>query len=157
MKKNLKIGLILAIVVVLLLALTSTALAGKREMFSLKFEVPEFGFGVNYYGEGTYVLTQPFEDSGTVFVHWRPYDGVGSAKGTMAFQSDQGYFVARLDGDIIAIEDNCGTIKFNIIENRGTGLYEDLKGNGEAGLCNDDPKLYGWFEGTAILPSDSSE
>ncbi|MFC1879688.1 hypothetical protein ACFLZW_07205 [Chloroflexota bacterium] len=136
MKKNLKIGLILVIVAVLVLALTSTAMAGKRDDFHLTFNFEDVDWD-HLNAHGIFDLTgDDYSDTGSAYLYWYPakidqpvmiLDG-GNGRITMAISLSH----REIDETAVPV---CfgGTVVFKAL--RGTDYYEGLMGQGEIDMC----------------------
>ncbi len=135
MKKKTRIGLIVILTAILVLALTIPGLAKKQTNFNLAYEYQNIDWDHNY-GVGVFSSTGEIEvNDGIATLHWIPRAGV--KQGTMFFEDPNGSFVVRytISKDI---GNYCGSGHFQIITFRGTGDYKTMWGGGDIILCRPD-------------------
>jgi hypothetical protein len=133
MKTHTRIGLMVLVALVLLLAWSIPAMAKKPADFTISYDLLDVNWENNY-GEGTFDAEGVIQvEDGDVIAHWIPR--IGAKQGTMIFKDGANgnfyirYTLSKYEGD------DCGSGHFEIQEFRGTGDYEGMWGNGDFTMC----------------------
>lgn len=148
MNKHLKIGLAVLITVILALALSSLALAGTKDTFTLNYYLDNSGWDI-YLLDGTFSSTGSIEDEGTATMafSWRT-----ARPFTFVFAGENGSIMAQMTLSDRLNEDGCWIGTISIFGPYGTGEYYMLMGNGKSTLCWDaDQNIWGTIEGITYV------
>ena len=144
MSKQLRIGLVVLITLVLALAPSGMTFAGTKDTFTLNYYLDNSGWDI-YLLDGTFESTGSIEDEGTATLafSWRT-----ARPFTFVFAGEKGSIMAQMTLSDRLNEDGCRIGAITIFGPYGTGDYYMLMGKGKATLCWDaDRNVWGTIEG----------
>ncbi len=166
MKKHTRIGLMVLITVVLLLAMAVPGLANNAHKFNLEFcfgtedpECPNSEFDWDHYSIdfGEFSSTGAIEDEGDAFVNWSPIWAI--FRGTMIFENEanNGEIVLRYNlSHSDPNNEDCTYGRFQIYPSQSSGIYDGLWGVGDIEFCRPGGGNYvvGELNGIVQFPSE---